>query len=177
MPIIQPFGQQSLFNKYVDNYYNDANGSFGSSYHTKTLMANFCAILFWQRILKDKHRLQRLIQVAGNEIFTTQTHDFASIALRLEQEWSSFHHLVHTCFLSPGQLEANLSFAVGTELADDIVTDVCIQASYVDSGSLNTSSIRNGSTQKKLMKFWLNMRLDWRMELLYQNQRRVWSFM
>lgn len=188
MPIIQPFGQKSLFNKYVDSYYNDANGSVGSSYHAKTLMANFCAILFWQRILKDKHRLQRLIQVAGNEIFTAQTHDFASIAPMLEQEWSCFHHLVpsslhaiaetyevvmaimhrfrpkflcilegpplyyndydfkHTCFLAPRQLEANLSFAVGTELADDIVTDVCIQASYVDSGSLSTSSIGNELT-------------------------------
>nr|ABK23570.1 unknown [Picea sitchensis] len=36
---------------------------------------------------------------------------------------------------------------------------------------------RNGRTQKKLMKFWLNMKPDWRMELLCPNQRRVWSFM
>jgi hypothetical protein len=188
MPIIQPFGQQSLFNKYVDSYYNDANGSVGSSPHATTLMANLCAILFWQRIFKDKHRLQRLIQVAGNEICTTETHDFASITPKLEQEWSSFHHLVqsslhaiaetyevvmaimhrfrpkflcllkgppsyyndyefkHTCLLSPGQIEANLSFAVGTELADDFLTDVCIQAPYVDSGSFNTLRVGNELT-------------------------------
>lgn len=44
--------------------------------------------------LQEKHRLQPLIQVAGNEICTTEARDFASITPKLEQEWSSFHHFV-----------------------------------------------------------------------------------
>ena len=63
MPIIQPFGQQSLFNKYVDSYYNDANGSVGSSYHTRTLkLTPACRgiiLYLWnhhgQRILTSMH--------------------------------------------------------------------------------------------------------------------------
>lgn len=133
--------------------------------------------------------MQRLIQVAGNEIFTTHTHDFASISTNLKQEWVSFHHLVisslhtivktyevvrtirqhfrpkfihllegtpsyyndyefkHTFFLSLGQTEAKLSFVVGTELTNDIVTNVRIQASCANSGSLNTSVVGNEPTR------------------------------
>ena len=58
MPIIQTFGKQSLFNKYMNIYYNDAKGYVVSSHHATTLMENLFAILFWQHILKDKNRLQ-----------------------------------------------------------------------------------------------------------------------
>ena len=57
------------------------------------------------------------------------------------------YEVKHTCILSPRQIEANLSFAVGTELADDIPTDVCIEAPYVNSVSFNTSGIGFELTQ------------------------------
>eukprot|EP01018_Ginkgo_biloba_P006189 Gb_19793 [translate_table: standard] len=48
----------------------------------------------------------------------------------------------HTCFLSPGKNEDNLSMlSLDNEITDTTCTDICVQAPYVDPGSFNPSSM------------------------------------
>ncbi|XP_057822066.2 DExH-box ATP-dependent RNA helicase DExH8 isoform X2 [Cryptomeria japonica] len=103
MPIVQPFGEKSLFNSYVECYYKDESGSSGTTQNETILTANLCAVQFWQRVFKDKHRLERLKEVAGNRNSTRKAHGFASLTSKLEQEWSSFHHLVQSALHSAAE--------------------------------------------------------------------------
>eukprot|EP01018_Ginkgo_biloba_P006190 Gb_19794 [translate_table: standard] len=53
MPIRQPFGQQSLFDDYLESYYKCTYESVGSAQKETILMSNLCAIQFWQHVFKD----------------------------------------------------------------------------------------------------------------------------
>lgn len=92
-PIIRPFGQDNLFMKYTDSYYA-LNGENPSLARRKEVVcvANLCAYQFWQRVFKDKHRLQHLKQLLNvEEIKAPQ-----ALLPRIEEEWCFFHNLLQS---------------------------------------------------------------------------------
>ncbi|KAA8549161.1 hypothetical protein F0562_000845 [Nyssa sinensis] len=93
LPILRPFGQETLFAEYTDCYYSGDNKNTGLLGRKEVVfMGNLCAFQFWQRVFKDKHRLERLKRVLKFDETTT-----AQILLpQIEEEWCSFHNLVHS---------------------------------------------------------------------------------
>ncbi|WOL18448.1 hypothetical protein Cni_G27243 [Canna indica] len=89
-PIIQPFGTQNL---YVDSYFESySSNKLRMGKRETLLMANLCSFQFWQRVFKDKHRLERLKQVVG----TDEPKVPELLISKLEEEWCSFHNLIQT---------------------------------------------------------------------------------
>ncbi|XP_027366961.1 DExH-box ATP-dependent RNA helicase DExH8 [Abrus precatorius] len=87
LPIIHPFGEDELFAKYIDWYYDDRTILTGRK--EMEFMGNFCAFEFWQHIFKDQYRLEHLKRVLkADTIYPAiqQTHE-------LEEDWCSFHNL------------------------------------------------------------------------------------
>ncbi|KAL7589515.1 hypothetical protein Lser_V15G41368 [Lactuca serriola] len=93
LPIIRPFGQEALFSKFTDDYYNQ-NGKISGLMGRKEViyMANFCAFHFWQRTFKDNFRLERL----KNVLKFKETTDIQIPSLKIEEEWCLFHNLVQS---------------------------------------------------------------------------------
>ncbi|CAH1434125.1 unnamed protein product [Lactuca virosa] len=93
LPIIRPFGQEALFSKFTDDYYNQ-NGKITGLMGRKEViyMANFCAFHFWQRTFKDNFRLERL----KNILKFKETTDIQIPPLKIEEEWCLFHNLVQS---------------------------------------------------------------------------------
>ncbi|KVI12507.1 Helicase, C-terminal [Cynara cardunculus var. scolymus] len=59
LPIVRPFGQEALFSKFINNYYNEDSKITGLMGRKEVIfMANFCAYQFWQHesILHSVHR-------------------------------------------------------------------------------------------------------------------------
>ncbi|KAI3800938.1 hypothetical protein L1987_29038 [Smallanthus sonchifolius] len=93
LPIIRPFGQDALFSKFTDDYYNQ-NGKLTGIMGRKEVifMANFCAFQFWQRVFQDNIRLERLKHFLNSgETTNTQI-----TCLKIEEEWCLFHNLVQS---------------------------------------------------------------------------------
>ncbi|XP_068660448.1 DExH-box ATP-dependent RNA helicase DExH8 [Aristolochia californica] len=91
LPILQPFGDDILFAHYLGNYFEGVGEDMlRLEKKETTLMGNFCAFQFWQRVFKDKQRLERLIHIAevGNESNLAQ--NFIPL---LEEQWCHFHNL------------------------------------------------------------------------------------
>ncbi|XP_057424207.1 DExH-box ATP-dependent RNA helicase DExH8 [Lotus japonicus] len=87
LPIIHPFGEDELFSRYIDCYYDDKIILTGPK--EMEFMGNFCAFEFWQHIFKDKYRLENL-----KKILKTDNVYPATQSMRLEEEdWCSFHNL------------------------------------------------------------------------------------
>ncbi|PIA44388.1 hypothetical protein AQUCO_01700172v1 [Aquilegia coerulea] len=91
LPILHPFGQEFLFKEYLESYFGDDNIVFTGKKELM-FMGNLCAYQFWQRVFKDKHRLQRLEQLLDSDE-PKATHDLFP---KLEEEWCSFHNLVQS---------------------------------------------------------------------------------
>ncbi|XP_058076554.1 DExH-box ATP-dependent RNA helicase DExH8 isoform X2 [Magnolia sinica] len=91
LPILHPFGDQHLYIEYLDKYFEGTAVHGGRK--EVALMGNLCAFQFWQRVFKDKHRLEQLKQLVEvhEPKSTTQ-----SVMLKIEQEWCHFHNLVQT---------------------------------------------------------------------------------
>ncbi|KAG6703938.1 hypothetical protein I3842_07G111000 [Carya illinoinensis] len=93
LPILHPFGEEDLFTEYLDCY-------FGGESYDKVLpgrrevifMGNLCAFQFWQRVFKDKHRLEHLKQLLKFNDIKAAT----SLLPSVEEEWCSFHNLVQS---------------------------------------------------------------------------------
>lgn len=93
LPILQPFGHQTLFTKYVDNYFRtESSNTLQIGKKETILMGNLCAFHFWQRVFKDKHRLERLKQIVKVDEFNAPQ----VLIPKLEGEWCLFHNLVQT---------------------------------------------------------------------------------
>ncbi|CAO2203087.1 unnamed protein product [Urochloa humidicola] len=90
LPILQPFGYQALCQKYRDNYFKE-NGSSQIGKKEATTIGNLCAFQFWERVFKDKRRLDYLKDVANAE----ESHTFLA---KPEEEWCAFHNLVPAAF-------------------------------------------------------------------------------
>ncbi|KAF6155581.1 hypothetical protein GIB67_004575 [Kingdonia uniflora] len=92
LPIVHPFGQETLFSKYVDSYLGGGGENVILTGRKEVVfMGNLCAYQFWQRVFKDKHRLERLKHLNSNEPKATSV-----LLPKLEEEWCSFHHLLQT---------------------------------------------------------------------------------
>ncbi|KAF8392589.1 hypothetical protein HHK36_022934 [Tetracentron sinense] len=93
LPILHPFGQDTLFTEYTDSYFGgDRDSTVLTGRREVQLMGNLCAFQFWQRVFRDKHRLERLTQlVKSDEPKATQV-----MLPKLEEEWCSFHNLVQS---------------------------------------------------------------------------------
>lgn len=95
LPILRPFGQDNLFTEYTDCYFGgDGENSSTAFTGRKELvfMSNLCAFQFWQRVFKDKHRLERLKQfIKYDEVEVSP-----KLLPKIEEEWCSFHKLVQS---------------------------------------------------------------------------------
>ncbi|KAF0919513.1 hypothetical protein E2562_029630 [Oryza meyeriana var. granulata] len=91
LPIVQPFGHQQLCKMYRNNYFEEGiDLQIGKK--EATLVGNLCAFQFWQRMFKDKYRLDCLINVLNTQEQKTSNGFFA----KPEDEWCAFHNLVPT---------------------------------------------------------------------------------
>ncbi|XP_057963886.1 DExH-box ATP-dependent RNA helicase DExH8 isoform X2 [Malania oleifera] len=92
LPIIHPFGQEILFTEYTDSYLGGYGNKALSGRKEVIFMANLSAFHFWQRVFKDKHRLEHLKQLLNfGEMKATR-----ALVPKIEQEWCSFHNLVQS---------------------------------------------------------------------------------
>ncbi|CAN8314498.1 unnamed protein product [Cochlearia groenlandica] len=95
LPISHPFGDDSQFLEYVDHYFGgDSSKTISGGRREAVLMANLCAFQFWERVFKDKHRLEHLKQVLLKEkdkVLKLMFHEN-------EQEWCDLHNIVRSSF-------------------------------------------------------------------------------
>ncbi|GMH20442.1 hypothetical protein Nepgr_022283 [Nepenthes gracilis] len=93
LPILRPFGQDILFTEYTDSYYvADGDNAFLTGKKEVAFMANLCAYQFWQRVFKDKIRLEDLkclLDVDGAKASQT-------LLPKTEEEWCFFHNLIQS---------------------------------------------------------------------------------
>uniref|UniRef100_A0A7N0U8I5 RNA helicase n=1 Tax=Kalanchoe fedtschenkoi TaxID=63787 RepID=A0A7N0U8I5_KALFE len=91
-PILRPFGEENLFATYSDCYYEGGTRkeSLLSGKKELNMMANLCAYQFWQRVFKDKHRLESLKRLLKHS--NRKGND--SLLSQIEEEWCLFHKLV-----------------------------------------------------------------------------------
>ncbi|KAF5937318.1 hypothetical protein HYC85_024824 [Camellia sinensis] len=89
LPILRPFVQDILYAEYTDCYYSgDDKSTALTGRKEMVFVANLCAFQFWQRVYKDKLRLDRLKQLLHFDEMK------AARVLVPEEEWCSFHNLV-----------------------------------------------------------------------------------
>ncbi|KAJ9171817.1 hypothetical protein P3X46_015130 [Hevea brasiliensis] len=93
LPILHPFGEENLFTEYTFCYFGgDCNNIVKLGRKEMVLIGNLCAYQFWQRVFKDKHRLEHLKRLSRFDEMKTVT----SLLLKIEEEWCSFHNLVQS---------------------------------------------------------------------------------
>ncbi|GMH21879.1 hypothetical protein Nepgr_023722 [Nepenthes gracilis] len=84
LPILRPFGQDKLFTEYTDSYYAaDGDNAFLTGKKEVACMANLCAYQFWQRLFKDKLRLEHLkclLDVNGVKASQTPSEEALDVA-------------------------------------------------------------------------------------------------
>ncbi|XP_062207511.1 zinc finger CCCH domain-containing protein 4 [Phragmites australis] len=93
LPILQPFGYQALCRKYRDSYFK-VSGSVQIGKKEGTTIGNLCAFQFWERVFKNKHRLEYLKDVANTQE-PKESHTFLA---KPEEEWCAIHNLVPAAF-------------------------------------------------------------------------------
>ncbi|KAF3557512.1 hypothetical protein F2Q69_00010241 [Brassica cretica] len=95
LPINHPFGDDAQFLEYVDHYFcGESSKTISGGRREMVLMANLCAFQFWQRLFKDKHRLESLKQLLSKE----KDKDVKLILPAIEQEWCDFHNISRSSF-------------------------------------------------------------------------------
>lgn len=93
LPILHTFGYRELCQKYIDNYFK-GNGSVQIGKKEATTIGNLCAFQFWERVFKDKHRLEYLKYVAKTQE-PEESHTFLT---KPEEEWCAVHNLLPAAF-------------------------------------------------------------------------------
>ncbi|KAE8657661.1 Zinc finger CCCH domain-containing protein 31 [Hibiscus syriacus] len=89
LPILHPFGDEHLFTEYINCYFCKI---VLTGRKEVSFLGNLCAYQFWQRVFKDKHRLEHLERVLEFEEMKPAT----LLLPKLEEEWCSFHHLLQS---------------------------------------------------------------------------------
>ncbi|WRX10709.1 Helicase [Theobroma cacao] len=93
LPILHPFGGEHLFTEHINCYFcEDSDNIVLTGRKEVVLLGNLCAFQFWQRVFKDKHRLEHLKQLLKFDEMKAAT----LLLPKLEEEWCSFHHLVQS---------------------------------------------------------------------------------
>eukprot|EP00250_Pteridium_aquilinum_P027313 c3464_g1_i1 orf=105-3227(+) len=100
-PIVHPFGHEGQYQMFLERYYQRKASLHGESKrfsHVSILLANLQAFEFWQCMMKDKQRLERLMQYATH-LKNRNSDEFAFTEVG-EQVWCTQHSL------SPSSLQA-----------------------------------------------------------------------
>ncbi|KAJ1283138.1 hypothetical protein BS78_03G106100 [Paspalum vaginatum] len=92
LPILQPFGYKALCQKYRENYFKE-NDSVQIGKKEASTIGNLCAFQFWERMFKDKRRLDYLKDVASSQ--EPESHTFLT---KPEEEWCAVHNLFPAAF-------------------------------------------------------------------------------
>ncbi|XP_062088770.1 DExH-box ATP-dependent RNA helicase DExH8 isoform X2 [Humulus lupulus] len=93
LPILRPFGDELLSTEYMDCYFAEDSGNTGLTGKKEILlMGNLCAFQFWQRVFKDKLRVEHLKQI----LLFDATKASTSLFTKLEEEWCFLHNLVQS---------------------------------------------------------------------------------
>ncbi|OMO81923.1 Zinc finger, CCCH-type [Corchorus olitorius] len=93
LPILHPFGEEHLFTEYINCYFSgDSDKIVLTGRKEVEFLGNLCAFQFWQRVFKDKHRLEHLKQLLKFDELKAVT----LLLPKLEEEWCSFHNLVQS---------------------------------------------------------------------------------
>ncbi|XP_010545017.1 PREDICTED: DExH-box ATP-dependent RNA helicase DExH8 [Tarenaya hassleriana] len=101
LPIFHPFGDESLFMWYVHCYFGgDSSKTISGGRREHVLLANLCAFQFWQRVFKDKLRLEHLKQVLAED----KAKDVKLMFPEIEQEWCDSHNLVRSSLYNVSEL-------------------------------------------------------------------------
>ncbi|CAN0889017.1 DExH-box ATP-dependent RNA helicase DExH8 [Linum grandiflorum] len=88
VPIVNPFGEDHLYTEYACNHYGGyCNNTVKLGKKEMLFLGNLNAYQFWQRVFKDKQRIERLKHISECE------RNFP-LRLMIEEEWCSFHNLV-----------------------------------------------------------------------------------
>ncbi|ESQ39418.1 hypothetical protein EUTSA_v10001290mg [Eutrema salsugineum] len=95
LPINHPFGDDSMFLEYVDHFFGgDSSKTISGSRREVVLMANLCAFQFWQRVFKDKRRLENLKQLLSK----LEDKDLKLMSPEIEKEWCDSHNISRSSF-------------------------------------------------------------------------------
>ncbi|XP_020538355.1 DExH-box ATP-dependent RNA helicase DExH8 isoform X2 [Jatropha curcas] len=93
LPILHPFGEEPLFTQYACRYFGgDCNNIVKIGRKEMILIGNLNAYQFWQRVFKDKHRLEHL---KGLSTFS-EMKAASSLLPKIEEEWCLFHNLIQS---------------------------------------------------------------------------------
>ncbi|CAK7348308.1 unnamed protein product [Dovyalis caffra] len=100
-PILCLFGEENLYTEYVYRYYGgDCDYTVQIGRKEMILIGNLCAYQFWQRIFKDKHRLEHLKRLLKIDEMKATT----VLLPKIEEEWCSFHNLVQSSLHNVSQI-------------------------------------------------------------------------
>ncbi|KAK4273220.1 hypothetical protein QN277_021663 [Acacia crassicarpa] len=91
LPILHPFGQEALFAKYVECFYDEK--TILNAQKERVFMGNFCAFQFWRHVFKDTYNINRLMQVLNTDEVNPATL-LNELMPELEQEWCHCHYLL-----------------------------------------------------------------------------------
>ncbi|CAI0469713.1 unnamed protein product [Linum tenue] len=91
VPILRPFGEEHLYKQYTGgDYGGDCSSKVKMGPKEMELLGNLNAYQFWQRVFRDKHRMERLKHISKSK----GTEGLISLFPAMEEEWCSFHNLV-----------------------------------------------------------------------------------
>lgn len=90
LPIVRPFGQETLHMVYTGDYYVGDNKNSGKK--EVQYIANWCAFQFWQSVFKDKYRLKHLKSLLQPD----SAEGAVTMLPKIEEEWCLSHNLVQS---------------------------------------------------------------------------------
>ncbi|KAH7425191.1 hypothetical protein KP509_11G043600 [Ceratopteris richardii] len=107
-PIVHPFGNETLYRTFLERYYRKHDNSKGepkSFSYASILLANLQAFDFWQCVMKDKQRLERLISHAA---MLKQSSAQTLSSVEREQCWCTQHSLSLSALEAIAETSSNI---------------------------------------------------------------------
>ncbi|KAJ7977567.1 putative ATP-dependent RNA helicase [Quillaja saponaria] len=105
LPVLHPFGEEYLFTKYIEAYFGgDGKNRVLNGRKEEVFMGNLCAFQFWQRVFRDKHRVEYLKQILKIDGPKDEMKATSILLPKIEEEWCSFHNLVQSSLLSVSEI-------------------------------------------------------------------------
>ncbi|XP_038905398.1 DExH-box ATP-dependent RNA helicase DExH8 isoform X2 [Benincasa hispida] len=93
LPVLRPFGENNLYADYIKSYFDgESIDTIQLGFKEMALLGNLHAFHFWERVYKDKIRVEYLNKLVNPNKMQNTT----SPPSKNEEEWCSFHRLVHS---------------------------------------------------------------------------------
>ncbi|KAG6606962.1 DExH-box ATP-dependent RNA helicase DExH8, partial [Cucurbita argyrosperma subsp. sororia] len=93
LPVLRPFGENNLYAEYIKSYFDgESIDTIPLGFKEMALIGNLHAFQFWERVYKDKIRVEYLNKLVKSDEIQATT----STPSEDEEEWCSFHSLVHS---------------------------------------------------------------------------------